>query len=472
MIMQINTHQPWRSLKFALILSLIYFGAIGRLSAQKDLSSDSLMIRKIYDNALTAGKIGPNLYHLTSKIGSRISGSANAQKAVEWGKKKMEEIAPDRVYLQEVTVPHWIRGKKEKSFFISRSGKKIPMSVCALGGSIGTGGVLSAQVIEVNSWGELAALENKDVQGKFVFFNRAMDPKEIETFKAYLAVVDQRARGAIEAGKRGAAGALVRSMTLAIDEVPHTGAMSYDSAVKKIPAAALSTKSADVLSHELKRNPDLIYSLEMNCIQLPDVKSYNVIGEIKGSVYPNEFITVGGHIDTWDLSEGASDDGTGFVQTLEVLRLIKNRDQKPERSIRAILYMNEESGAHGALKYAQEAKSAAETHIAVMESDAGGFTPRGFRVEGSQEVKEKMKAWNPLFIPYKVAELYSGHRGVDLAPMKDQAEALISLDCDDQRLFDIHHSALDTYDKINIREVELGAAAMASLIALISKHGF
>lgn len=471
MILQIKTHQPRRSLKFALILYCIFFGAIGRLSAQQDVSADSLMIRKIYDNALTGGKVGLNLYHLTAKIGSRISGSANAQKAVEWGKKKMEEIGPDRVYLQEVTVPHWIRGKKEKSFFISGSGKKIPMYVSALGGSVGTAGMLRAEVVEVNSWAELASLKNTDVQGKFVFFNRAMDPREIETFKAYLAVVDQRARGAIEAGKRGAAGALVRSMTLAIDEVPHTGAMSYDPAVKKIPAAALSTKSADLLSHELKRNPDLIYCLEMNCLQLPDVKSYNVIGEIKGSLYPNEFITVGGHIDTWDLSEGASDDGTGFVQTLEVLRLIKNRDQKPERSIRAILYMNEESGAHGAVKYAQEAKSAAETHLAVLESDAGGFTPRGFRVESSQEVNAKIRVWMPLFIPYKAAELHSGHRGVDLAPMKEHAKALISLDCDDQRLFDIHHSALDTYDKINVREVELGAAAMASLIALISKHG-
>lgn len=471
MVPQIKTLQRGCSLKLMLALSCIFFASIGKLAAQQHSSSDSIMIRRIYDNALTGGKVGPNLYHLTAKIGSRITGSANAQKAVEWGKKKMEEIAPDRVYLQEVTVSHWTRGKKEQSFFISTSGKKIPMYVCALGGSIGTEGMLKAQVIEVNSWTELAGLRDKDVQGKFVFFNRAMNPKEIETFKAYLDVVDQRARGAIEAGKRGAVGALIRSMTLAIDEFPHTGAMSYDPHVRKIPAAALSTKSADLLSQQLKHTPDLIYSLKMNCVQLPDVKSYNVIGELKGSVYPDEYITVGSHIDSWDLSEGASDDGTGFVQTLEVLRLIKNQDKRPERSIRAILYMNEESGAHGAIRYAQEAKLAAETHIAVMESDAGGFTPRGFRVAGSKEVNEKIKAWKSLFIPYKVAEILPDHRGVDLVPMKDHAKALISLDCDDQRLFDIHHSALDTYDKINIREVELGAAAMASLISLISKYG-
>lgn len=471
MIIQIKKLQLPHSSKFLLITFWIFFGAAGGLFAQQDFRADSVMIRKIYDKALTGGNIGPNLYHLTTKIGSRISGSANAQRAVEWGKKKMEEIGPGRVYLQEVRVPHWIRGKKEKSFFISKSGKKITMHVCALGGSIGTEGMLKAQVVEVKSWNELATLKDKDVQGKFVFFNRAMDPKEIETFKAYLAVVDQRASGAIEAGKRGAIGALVRSMTLAVDTFPHTGAMNYDPHVEKIPAAALSTMSADLLSLELKQTPDLIYGLKMNCMQAPDEKSYNVIGEIKGSVYPDEFITIGAHIDTWDLSEGASDDGTGFVQTLEVLRLIKSQDQKPERSIRAILYMNEESGAHGAIKYAQEAISAKETHIAVIESDAGGFSPRGFRVEGIQEVAEKIKSWKSLFIPYKVAELNSGQRGIDLVPMKKHAKALISLDCDDQRLFNIHHSALDTYDKINIREVELGAAAMASLISLISKYG-
>jgi hypothetical protein len=434
-------------------------------------AEDSLMIRKLFDNALTAEKIRPNLRYLTAEIGSRISGSDNAQKAVEWAKSKMEEIGPDSVYLQEVMVPHWVRGSKEKSYFQGSTGKRQPMQVCALGGSIATKGTLTARVVEVRSGAELAALRDEDVRGRFVFFNRAMDPKEIETFKAYLGAADQRSKGAIEASKRGAVGALVRSLTLSIDTIPHTGAMDYDPKVAKIPAAALSTKSANQLSESLRTDPDLLYSLSMNCRELPDVKSYNVIGEIKGAVYPSEFITVGGHIDTWDLSEGASDDGTGFVQTLEVLRLIKNSGKRPERSVRAILYMNEEAGAHGAIKYAQVARSVAETHVAVLESDAGGFTPRGFRIESSPDINAKISSWKPLLAPYKISEIHIGHRGVDLAPMKGFAKALISLDCDDQRLFDIHHSALDTYDKINIREVELGAASMAALISLISKYG-
>ncbi|MGG7666919.1 M28 family peptidase [Dyadobacter sp. BHUBP1] len=459
-----TARQGWACLM--LLLGLTTTNCLAQQHAE-----DSLMIRKLFDNALTAGRIGPDLRYLTSRIGPRMSGSDNAQKAVEWGRLKMQEINPDSVYLQEVMVPHWVRGNKEKSFFTRSNRKREVMQVCALGGSVGTNGRLTARVVEVRSWAELAALKDEQVRGKFVFFNRAMDPREIETFNAYLGAVDQRSKGAIEASKRGAVGALVRSLTLPIDTVPHTGAMGYDPKVVKIPAAALSTKSANLLSESLRYDPDLLYSLTMDCRQLPDVKSYNVIGEIKGAVYPGEFITVGGHIDTWDLSEGASDDGTGFVQTLEVLRLIKTSGKRPERSIRAILYMNEEAGADGAIAYARQARLSAETHLAVLESDAGGFTPRGFRIEGSPDIHAIISGWKPLLAPYKIDDIHSGHRGVDLAPMKGLAKALISLDCDDQRLFDIHHSALDTYDRVNIREVELGAASMAVLISLISKYG-
>lgn len=429
------------------------------------------MIRSFFDDALTSDQLGNNLRYLTSKIGSRISGSDNANKAVTWGKAMMDNIAPDRVYLQEVMVPHWERGAKEQSSFISTSGETVPMAVCALGGSIATKGTLKAGVVEVKTWKELSALKDEEVKGRFVFFNRPMDPKEIETFKAYLGASDQRYKGAIEAAKRGAVGALVRSLTLAKDNVPHTGAMSYEANVPKIPAAALSTASADKLSSELRKNANLIYSLQMNCLQLPDVKSYNVIGEIKGSTFPDEYVTVGAHLDSWDLSEGASDDGAGVVQTLEVLRLIKNSGSRPQRSVRAILYMNEESGAHGGIAYSKAANYAKENHVAVIESDAGGFTPRGFRIDGSPEVTAKFKNWSSLFIPYKISDIQSGQRGVDLVPMKGQAKALISLDCDDQRLFDIHHSSLDTFDKLNIREVQLGAAAMTALVSLITKYG-
>ncbi|WP_198163584.1 hypothetical protein [Pedobacter cryoconitis] len=266
--------------------AFLIIACINNSQAQSKQQQDSLMLRSLFDKALTSNRVGPDLFYLTKKIGARISGSENAGKAVEWAKAKMEEIHPDKVYLQEVMVPHWERGAKESSSFKAKNGKEVLMSVSALGGSVDTHGILKAQVVEVRSWAELDSLGVAGVAGKFVFFNRAMDPREIETFKAYLAAADQRGRGAIEAAKKGAVGALVRSLTLSIDDFPHTGAMSYAADVKKIPAAALSTKSADLLSAELKRNPALLYSLQMNCVQLPDVKSYNVIGEITGSKYP------------------------------------------------------------------------------------------------------------------------------------------------------------------------------------------
>ncbi len=440
------------------------------VNAQVSHDADSVTIRKLYNEALQNGKTDSNLRYLTSRIGARISGSPQAQQTIDWAMRTMGQYHPDSIYLQPVMVPHWVRGAKETSYFTSK-GRKVTMDVVALGGSIGTNGILMAPVVEVTSWAALAALTDDQVRGRFVFFNRPMDPTEIETFKAYLAVVDQRTQGAIAASKKGAVGALVRSLTLAKDDHPHTGAMSYDTAVKKVPAAALSTNSADKLSEALRKDPALRYSLRMNCIQLPDVLSYNVIAELKGSVHPNEYVTVGAHIDTWDLSEGASDDGVGIVQVMEVLRLFKATGIQPERTIRMILYMNEESGAHGAIKYAQQASLKAEKHVAVIESDAGGFAPRGFRIETSAAGMAQFQQWRTLFMPYKADDIQLQQRGVDLVPMKGQAKALISLDTDDSRLFYIHHSAIDTYDKVNPREVLMGAAAMAAMVVLISRYG-
>jgi hypothetical protein len=438
--------------------------------AQVSDSSDSILFRKLYNEALKNGQTDVNLRYLTSRIGARISGSLQAQQTVEWSKKVLAQYKPDSVYLQPVTVPHWVRGEKELSYYTVK-GRRVKMDVTALGGSIGTDGPLTAGVVEVKSWTELAALPDQAVKGKFVLFNRAMDAGEIETFKAYLGAADQRARGAIAASRRGAVGALVRSLTLAKDDYPHTGALSYDTAVPKIPAAALSTNSADLLSDALRKDPGLQYTLRMYCVQLPDVQSYNVIAEIRGAKYRDEYVTVGAHLDSWDLSESASDDGTGIVQAMEVLRLFRATALQPDRTVRIILYMNEEAGTHGAIQYAKQARLRNEKHVAVIESDAGGFAPRGFRIETTPEAMVRFQQWKELFMPYKAGDIQLQQRGVDLTPMKEQATALISLDCDDSRLFYIHHSALDTYDKINPREVAMGAAAMAAMVTLVSKYG-
>jgi carboxypeptidase Q len=435
--------------------------------------TDSLALRRLFDEALLRGESYENLRYLTGTIGPRLSGSPQAQQAVEWGKATMEKAGFDRVYLQEVMVPHWVRGGKERGEIVGNKDKGIRVPVCALGGSVGTGGKLKAGVVEVHSFDELKALPDAAVKGKFVFYNRPFDDALIEPGAAYGRAGDQRRSGAIEAARRGAVGALVRSLTSARDDNPHTGTMQYDAAVPKVPGAALSTNAADQLSQLLKANTDLQFELEMECTTLPDEKSYNVVGEIKGSKFPNEIITVGGHLDSWDLAQGAHDDGTGCVQSMEALRLLRAAGFKPERTIRAVLFMNEENGTRGGNEYARLAQQNKETHVAAIESDGGGFTPRGFTLEAEPATVAKITRWAPLFQPYHAADLLPGHSGTDIEPLQEAVhpKALIGYKCDSQRYFDIHHTAADTFDKVNRRELELGGASMASLIYLLSKYG-
>ncbi|WP_210515162.1 M20/M25/M40 family metallo-hydrolase [Hymenobacter terricola] len=435
--------------------------------------TDSLALRKIFDEALLRGESYDNLRYLTGTIGPRLSGSPQAQQAVEWGKATMEKAGFDRVYLQEVMVPHWVRGSKERGEIVGNKDKGIRVPVCALGGSVGTGGKLKAGVVEVHSLDEVKKLPEAAVKGKFVFYNRPFNDALIEPGTAYGGAVDQRALGAIEAAKRGAVGALVRSMTSARDDNPHTGTMRYAEGVTKVPGAALSTNAADQLSQLLKANPDLQFELEMECLTLPDEKSYNVVGEIKGSRFPQEIITVGGHLDSWDLAQGAHDDGTGVVQSMEALRLLHATGFKPERTVRAVLFMNEENGTRGGNEYARLATQNKETHLAAIESDGGGFTPRGFNIEADPATVAKIARWAPLLLPYHAADITPGHAGTDIEPLQAAVhpKALIGYDCDSQRYFDIHHTAADTFDKVNRRELELGGASMASLIYLLSKYG-
>lgn len=441
------------------------------------LAQDSVMIRKIYDEALVNGQSYQNLEYLCKKIGPRLSGSAGAQKAVDWTKKLMEGYAFDRVFLQEVMVPHWERGQKETAYIVE--GKtRIPVNVAALGGSVATSSKgITAQIIEVQNFEELKSLGEKIVKGKIIFYNRPFDPRPVEPFISYGGAVNQRAQGAIEAAKLGAVAVIVRSMTHAIDDSPHTGGMRYDDSVSKIPAAAISTKAADLLSQKLKlrKLPAIQFYLKQDCKTLPDVLSYNVVGEIRGSEKPDEIISVGGHLDSWDLAEGAHDDGTGVMQSVEVLRIFKQMDYKPKRTIRAVLFMNEENGLRGGLKYAELAKQNKENHIAAIESDAGGFTPRGFSVDASLAVVNGIISnWKPLLEPYHLDRIGPGGSGADIGPLKNviPGVVLIGFRPDGQRYFDVHHARNDVFENVNRRELELGAASMAALTYLIDQHGF
>jgi hypothetical protein len=435
-------------------------------------NKDSVAIRSLYDAALVNGQCYGVLEHLTTKIGPRLSGSEGAAKAVAYMKQVMESYGFDRVYLQPVMVPHWVRGEKEEAHAIGTDNKKMPLAVCALGGSVGTpkGGV-KAQVVEVKNLAELAVLGKEKLQGKIVFFNRPMDARLVNTFAAYGSAGDQRRRGPAESAKYGAVAVLVRSLTQMVDDYPHTGSTNYDSAGVKIPAAAISTLAAEKLSAALKANPNTEVYLKMNCQMLPDAESYNVVGEIKGSEKPEEIIVVGGHLDSWDLAQGAHDDGAGVVQSVEVLRIFKQLGMRPKRTIRAVCFMNEENGLRGGLKYAQLALQNNEKHIAAIESDRGGFTPRGFGIEAMPAVIKAMMAWQPLFAPYNVTDFAAGGGGADIGPLKPQGTVLIGYVPDPQRYFDFHHTHRDTFDGINRRELELGAAAMAALTYLLSEYG-
>jgi hypothetical protein len=431
------------------------------------------MIRKIYDEVLTHGECYQNLAYLCSNIGGRLSGSPQAEKAVNWGKSVMEGLKFDKVELQPVMVPHWIRGDKEKAYIINSStGVKQETQICALGGSIATpDGGIEAEVIEVKSFEDLEKLGKEKIKGKIVFYNVKMDAKHIHTGEAYGESVKYRYSGASMAAKFGAIGSIVRSMTLALNNSPHTGVMAYDTVVKtKIPSCAISTLGAEELSNELKSNKKIILTIKMSCKTLADEPSYSVVGELKGSKYPNEIIVVGGHLDSWDNGDGAHDDGAGVVQSVAVIEGYKKLGIKPNRTIRAVAFMNEENGTRGAKSYAMLSLKNKNKHIAALESDAGGFTPRAIGVAAGKDTLSYFKKWQPLFEPYDV-KIKQGWGGTDIEPLAEQGAILFGFEPDTQRYFDYHHTQDDTFDKVNKRELELGAATMHSFIYLIDKYG-
>ena len=436
--------------------------------------TDAEVLKSIFDKSLTDGYSYQWLDHLSNKIGGRLSGSLNAERAVQYTRKQLDSLGLDRVWLQPVMVPKWVRGTPEFAFIELEPGETIAVNICALGGSMPTPlEGLKANLVEVQGIDDLKSRDQAEIEGKIVFYNRPMDPTLINTFSAYGGCVDQRYAGAMEAGKMGAAGVIVRSMSHKIDDLPHTGSMSYGDLPnsQRIPSAAISTKHADLLSSMLKLNPEIKFYFKQSCRNMKDVQSYNVIGEITGSEFPKEIITVGGHLDSWDLGDGAHDDGAGCVQSMDVLRLIKKLGIKPKRTLRVVLFMNEENGLRGARKYAEMAKQKGENHIFALESDAGGFTPRGFSFDCSDSNFNQILSWKPLFKPYLIHYFERGGSGADVGPLKGDNNVLAGLRPDTQRYFDHHHAASDTFDAVNKRELELGAATMTALVYLVDKYG-
>lgn len=451
--------------KLLLVLPFLLFS--GMLMSQKE---DSAFIRSISDEILNNGKAYDYLRQLTKQVGGRIAGSPNMVKAENWGLKIMQEIGADKAWLQECMVPHWIRGGKDMVNATTGNDSRV-LDALALGNSEGTRGkIISAPVMMVSSFDELDK-RKEEAKGKIVFFNYKFRRDFVQTFQAYSDAVKYRGGGANAASKYGAVAVLVRSMTHSVDNNPHTGAMGYDTSLQKIPALAIGLQDADWISDQLSKG-NLSVSLSSYAHMLPDTIGHNVIGEITGSEFPNEVITVGGHLDSWDPGEGAHDDGAGCVQSLEILRVLRALGYKPKHTIRIVLFANEENGGRGGDKYAEVAKEKGEKHIFALESDAGGFTPRGFGLTAPADKFAKFMSWQPLIAPYGAADFKKGGGGSDISPLgKIFNTPLAGLSPDSQRYFDIHHARSDVFENVNKRELLLGAVNMAALVYLVDKYG-
>jgi hypothetical protein len=442
-------------------------------------NEDSVFLRLLANDILVNSKAYENLRVLTKTIGGRLAGSPQMVKAERWGLAAMNAANADTAWLQQCLVPHWVRGGKDeataewqemKAGQKNAIGSKAKLDVIALGNSIGSMKPLKAEVIEIKDFADLETKKDL-VKDKIVFYNYKFDPTFVRTFQAYGDAGRYRREGPSRAARYGAKAVIVRSISGSTDNNPHTGSTTYNDSVAKIPAIAIGLKDADALSKTLG-------SARVNVILhthgkfLPDTIGHNVIGELKGSQFPNEYITIGGHLDSWDNCEGAHDDGAGCVQTIEILRAFKALAYQPKRTIRFVLFANEENGLRGGTKYAEEAQAKGEKHIFALESDAGGFTPRGFGFTSSEAQFQKFMGWKDLLSPYGANELTKGGGGADIGPLnRTQGTPVAGLQPDSQRYFDHHHARSDVFEAVNKRELELGALNMAALIYLVDKYG-
>lgn len=461
-------------------------------------SQDSILFKRIHNEALLRGQCYSRLGELCKTIGPRLSGSDAAENGITWGVNMLNTYGFDSVYTQPVWVPRWERGDKENLWLHStvftkelKSGfpadynceafteqeikpaSKYQLQACVLGGSIGTIGIMKGKIVLINSWSELDSLGKIGaLKDKIAFYNRSFDESLLNTFAAYGACVGQRFSGASKAAAYGAKAVLVRSMTNRCDLHPHTGVMGYADTNVKIPAMAVASAVANMLDNLVHKDSDLEVSLELNCRTLPDRLSSNVIAETKGSQFPNHYIAFGGHFDSWDEGEGAHDDGAGCMHAFEALRILKAVGYEPRHSLRCVWWINEENGLRGATEYARLANQNGEVHVAALESDRGGFVPRGFGVDST--LWQHVGQFKSLLEAYNIGALEKGGGGADIGPLKkaNAQVGLVSFIPDSQRYFDVHHAETDVFENVNKRELELGAAAVAVMIWILDQKDY
>jgi carboxypeptidase Q len=457
-------------MKKILFSAVVFFVSI-QLHAQ-NYKSDSLMFSKLFGHILEKSDCYSDLRVLCKSIGHRLTASPQAEKAVEWGKKTLQNAGCDRVVLQPVIVPHWVRGIEQFSIQLN-TGEQKKFNILGLGNAIGTDGKdLVADIVQINSKEELEELGADYVKDKIVFFNYKWDQKKVSPFNEYGNCVYYRWAGPSLAAKYGAVACVIRSAGSAYDNFAHTGSMRYDTNYNKIPAMALSYDEANQLENLLSKHKIKKGIISSTSHFEKDVLSYNVIGEIFGTDYPDEIITIGGHLDSWDVGEGAHDDGAGVVQCIDVLRTFKVLNIMPKRTIRCVLFMNEENGLKGGYEYAKQAKKYNEKHICAIETDAGGFSPRGFELTMSKLQKEKVLTWYQLFYTMGIYNFEEEGGGADITPLhKELGTPTMGLMPDPQRYFDLHHTHNDVFEQVNRRELSMGAASIAAMCYMLSEYG-
>ncbi len=454
----------------------VFMGWACALQAQEAhwTAEDSTMVSDIHRHILGEGQCVEDLRALCKDIGARLSGSPEADDAILWGARTLREAGAPEVRMQTVMVPHWERSAIEMGWMRVDGGEAEPLPIRALGGSVGTEGALEAEVVVVREFEELDSLGPGGLDGRIAFFNRPMDPLMISAGGAYGGAYQQRSRGAVESAEHGGVAAIVRSLTHAMDTFPHTGAMRYLDTVPKVPAAAISTVDSRRIARVVKAGHDVRVGLNMGCVLHEDKAQANVIAEWTGTEHPDRYIVVGGHLDSWDIGEGAHDDGAGIVHSIEVMRTLVALGYAPRHTIRVVLFINEENGNNGGKTYARIARERSEWHVAAVESDAGGDAPRGWSIDATDDATSAVRAWRESLIDYGIGDLRRGGAGVDIGPLKTEAPAgkrplMVGLRPNSQRYFDYHHSERDVFENVHPRELKLGAAALTSMVYLLDQ---
>ncbi|MSP62023.1 MAG: peptidase M28 family protein [Myxococcales bacterium] len=428
--------------------------------------AESTVAARITGAALIDGQSYAIVQSLTDKVGHRLAGTPSAERAVEWALKEMARAGLSNVHREKVMVPRWVRGE-ESVELLAPSVQSL--HALTLGNSVGTPpGGITAEVIEVTSLDEAKALGEK-AKGKIVLFNKAMN-RVGQGFDGYGAVVPMRGAGAIEAARNGAVAALIRSVGTGAYRLPHTGATHYDDKVTKIPFAAITAEDADLIHRWIAAGETVKVRMRLGAKNDGEVESANVVGDLPGREKPEEIVLLGAHLDSWDVGTGAIDDGAGCAIVIEAARLLRTLGLTPRRTVRVVLFMNEEHGLSGARAYAERHDKEVANHVAALEADSGAGRPLGFGVAGGPLSVALVSRLAAPLAPLRTSSVKIVEaEGADLIPLQARGVPVLGLLQDMTTYFDWHHTNADTLDKIDPIDLALNAAAMAVMAHAVAE---